>query len=257
MAILALAAAGYFDEHPSVREAESIAALAALLGDATRVSLLLALMDGRALTATELAAAGGVSASTASSHLARLTAAGWLAVLKQGRHRHYRIADAAHAELIERLQAAHALAAAPAVRTGPDDPALRHARRCYDHLAGTRGVQLLDALCARGLVDRHDEALRLTADGEAWCTALGVDLPALRASRRPLCRACLDWSERRMHLAGALGAALLERFVALGYLRRELRGRTLAVTPLGARFWDDLGRPETARASIPIPGGRD
>ena len=224
-----------------MHEAQDIATVAALLGDSTRMAMLMALMDGRALTATELAVAGEVSASTASSHLARMTDGGWLAMLKQGRHRHYRIADPAFAEIIERLQGANAIRRPPTIHTGPHDQALRHARACYDHLAGARGVQLLEALCHRGLLDQHDGTLALTANGANWCTGLGIDLSSLRAARRPLCRPCLDWSERRMHLAGALGAALLDRFIALGYLRRHTQGRALDVTRGGDRFLRNLG----------------
>ena len=229
-----------FDAARTMPTAHDIAALAALLADATRASMLLSLMDGRALTATELAAAGRVSAPTASSHLARLTAAGWLRMVKQGKHRHFRIVSADVAAVIEQLQTASATAPLP-IRTGPSDEALRHARTCYDHLAGQRGVQLLDSLRTRHLLIERDGALLLTESGERWCLGMGVDLPALRAAHRPLCRPCLDWSERRMHLAGALGAALLARLLALGHLRRCAQGRALQVTRRGDHFLRTLG----------------
>lgn len=239
---VALAGRRHFGEHPSMQEAHEIAAAAAVLGDPTRVAMLMALMDGRALTATELAVAGEVSASTASTHLARMTDAGWLIMVKQGRHRHFRLAGPAFADIIENLQTANAIHRPSTIHTGPHDQALRHARTCYDHLAGTRGVQLLEAMCRRGLMGDCDGTLTLTMDGASWCSGLGIDLSLLRSARRPLCRPCLDWSERRMHLAGALGAALLERLIALGHLRRHLEGRTLDVTRSGERFLQNLGR---------------
>lgn len=214
----------------------NVAAVAALLADRTRAAMLLALMDGRALTATELASEGQVAPSTASSHLARLTEAGLLAMLRQGRQRYFRLANAPVAELLEGLLGFAARAERTVVRTGPADQALRHARSCYDHLAGACGVALWDRLHAHGHLAEHDGATVLTAQGEAWCRRWGIDLAAVRASRRPLCRPCLDWSERRMHLAGALGAAILERMLARGLVRRQPQGRALRVTPRGEHF---------------------
>lgn len=215
-----------------------VAPIAAALADPTRAAMLATLMDGRALTATELAIEGGVSASTASSHLARLTEAGVLDVVRQGRHRYFRIRNADVAHVLETLQCFDATTARPPPQTGPTDPALRHARVCYDHLAGRCGTALLQRLQADGLLaDRHG-TLVLTKAGEVWCRGLGLnlDLDRMHSSRRPLCRACLDWSERRMHLAGALGAALLQRMLAMDHVRRQPLGRALAVTEKGKRF---------------------
>ncbi|MEO8367197.1 MAG: helix-turn-helix transcriptional regulator [Pseudoxanthomonas sp.] len=221
----------------------NVAAIAALLADPTRANMLLALMDGRALTATELAIEGQVAPSTASSHLARLTEAGLLVMLKQGRQHYFRLANAPVAELIEGLlgfatREDHAGVAS--VATGPADPALRHARSCYDHLAGRCGVALWDRLHAHGHLAECDGATALTPQGEAWCEQLGIDLASVRASRRPLCRPCLDWSERRMHLGGALGAAILERMLVLRLLSRQPQGRALQVTGNGERFLENL-----------------
>ncbi|HEX6911604.1 MAG TPA: helix-turn-helix transcriptional regulator, partial [Longimicrobium sp.] len=186
-----------------------IASVAALVGDSTRATMLTVLMDGRAHTATQLALDAGVSPSTASFHLARLTGGGLVAIARQGRHRYFRIPGPEVAAVIESLTyVAPPRAGAPSRRPGPADADLRRARVCYDHLAGEAGVRLLERLRDRGLVAGADDALALTADGEAWCARAGIDLAPLRARRRRLCRACLDWSERRAHLAGGLGAAL-------------------------------------------------
>lgn len=218
-------------------DAVDFAALAAALGDASRCRMLAALMDGRALTAGELALEGGVSASTASSHLSRLREAGIVELAQQGRHRYFRIADAEVASAIESLMALSVRG--PARRTGPAEPGLREARVCYDHLAGTAGVRLLETLQAHGFI-RGDGGIGLTSDGRGWCDDIGLDLASLGASRRPLCRACLDWSERREHLAGALGAALLQRMLANGQARRIPHSRALALSAGGERFIAEL-----------------
>ena len=202
--------------------------------------MLLALMDGRALTATELAIEGQVAPSTGSSHLARLTDAGLLTLLRQGRQRYFRLANASVAELLEGLLGFAAREGYAAVHTGPADQALRHARTCYDHLAGHCGVALWDRLHGHGYLAEGDGGTALTTKGEAWCHRFGIDLVAMRAWRRPLCRPCLDWSERRMHLAGALGAAILDRMLALALVNRQLQGRALRVTPKGERFLESL-----------------
>jgi DNA-binding transcriptional ArsR family regulator len=201
-------------------------------------------MDGRALTATELALEGGVTAPTASSHLARLTTAGLVAIARQGRHRYFRIAAPEVASAIEGLMGLASRGGtggvATPLHTGPRDAGLRRARVCYDHLAGEAGVRLLERLRERHLISGGDEAMVLTSRGEAWCERVGVDLDALRTKRRRLCRSCLDWSERRTHLAGALGAALLDRLFALRYARRDALGRTVILSPRGEAFVEQL-----------------
>ena len=222
-----------------MRSAPDIASVAAVVADATRAKMLIALMDGRALTATELALVGGVAPSTASSHLARLRAAGMVSLVRQGRHRYFRIAGPETAALVEGLMQM-APSRAGRVATGPADHALRYARLCYDHLAGECGVRLLSRLRQRSLVRGDDFALALTPHGEAWAAALGIDVAALRERRRPLCRPCLDWSERRTHLAGSLGAAILEKLLALRHARRDPAGRALLISPRGAAFLENL-----------------
>ncbi len=221
-------------------DSHSVTLVAALIGDPTRARMLTALMDGRARTATELALEGGVSASTASSHLARLTEAGLLAIERQGRHRFFRIRTPEVGAVMEGLMGLAAPAPRAGRRPGPRDPALRRARVCYDHLAGEVGVRLLDRMRERRLVAGVGEEIDLTGEGEAWCDRLGLDLAALRARRRRLCRECLDWSERRAHLAGALGAALLDRMLVLRLARRAPEGRTVLLSPRGEAFVERL-----------------
>lgn len=212
--------------------------IAALVGEPTRATMLAALMDGRAHTATELALEAGVTPSTASSHLARLTAGGLLGIARQGRHRYYRIPTPEVAAAIEGLMSIAPRRSPP--RTGPADEAMRRARVCYDHLAGEAAVRLLARLRAEGLVSGGDDAMALTPQGEAWCGRIGIDLDAMRVRRRRVCRPCLDWSERRTHLAGALGAALLDRLLALRYARRQPGSRVVVLAPRGESFVEHL-----------------
>lgn len=213
-----------------MRTGDEMATLAALLADPARARMLNALMSGMALTATELALEAGVAPSTASSHLARLTEANLLAIERQGRHRYFRLFDEEIAALLEGLMGV-ATRPAPSRRPLPADAALRAARVCYDHLAGERGVWMLDQLRRRGIVSAREP---LTIAAPAFFTSFGIDVDALARSRRPLCRPCLDWTERRPHLAGSLGAALLGRLFALRWARRELDSRAIAFTPAGA-----------------------
>jgi DNA-binding transcriptional ArsR family regulator len=213
-----------------------LAAIAALVADPTRAAMVSALMGGMAHTATELALHAGVTPSTTSSHLARLCEGGLLSVARQGRHRYFRIASPEVAGAMEGLMSIAPPAAGTPPRPGPRDETLRRARVCYDHLAGEAGVRLLERLRERGLVRGGESELALSADGEAWCARVGIDVAALRARRRRLCRPCLDWSERRAHLAGALGSAVLDRLFALGYARRERDSRAVILTPRGDAF---------------------
>lgn len=205
----------------------ALAGTAAAIGDPARASMLDALMDGRALTAAELARVAGVAPQTASGHLARLAEAGLITLEKQGRHRYHRLASPAVAELLEGLRV---LAGAARPVTGPRDAALRMARTCYDHMAGRLAVSVVDSLTARGQLVMEGEGAEITPDGTAFLEHLGV---AARPGRRILCRPCLDWSERRPHLAGAIGAALCARCLELGWVRRREGTRALAITPAG------------------------
>jgi DNA-binding transcriptional ArsR family regulator len=216
-----------------MKEGPDIARIAALIGDPGRANMLTALMAGRALTATELAAEAGIAAQTASSHLAKLAEAGLIAGSKAGRHKYFTLTDAAVAEALEALMGLAARQGHLRHTPGPSDPGLRQARQCYNHLAGDLGVQMLDSLRARGLLIGDQDALVPSVAGSAFFTAFGVDLAALAHSRRPLCRTCLDWSARRAHLAGALGQAMLDAICAKGWAARATGSRAVHFTPEG------------------------
>jgi DNA-binding transcriptional ArsR family regulator len=216
------------------------AAVAAVTGDPARASMLHALMDGRALTATELAKAAGVTPQTASGHLRQLTAIGLLSVEKQGRHRYHRVATSAVAHMIESIMrvAADLAPGRKALTVGPRDAALRKARTCYDHFAGRLGVALADALTERGYVELTSEAGILTGAGIGFLRSIGIDTAPMLARRtmqsgRVLCRPCLDWSERRPHLAGSVGAAICAHAFEMGWARRINGTRAVLMTPKG------------------------
>lgn len=223
-------------------DASSLAGWAALLADRTRAAFCLALLDGRAWTVGELARHAGVAVSTASEHADRLVAGGLLAQRKQGRHRYLQLAGPQVAELIETV--------AGAPRPGSPSPVtslsaahrrrnLAYARTCYDHLAGFVGVVLADALLARGHVSRS-HGLVVTPRGVAWLAALGIALD--KSGKRPVVRECLDWTERRSHLAGTLGAALCRHAFDAGWAERIGTGRAVRFTPAGvAALEDQLG----------------
>lgn len=221
-----------------MKDGPDIARIASLIGDPARANMLTALMDGRALTASELAAEAGITAQTASSHLAQLSACGLLTPRKQGRHKYFRLAQDGVAEVLEGLMALSSDLGRPRTRTGPRDDALREARVCYNHLAGRRGVQMFDSLIARGLVLDREGHLHLSPEGADFMADFGLDLAGLRARRAPLCRDCLDWSERRSHLAGSLGRALFARIEALGWARRDRDSRAVRFTPPGLGAFD-------------------
>lgn len=213
-----------------------IAEVAASVGEPARAAMLTALMDGRALTATELAEIATITPQTASGHLARLTSVGLITAEKQGRHRYHRLASAEVARMIESvMQIAGGVAVTrPLLRVGPKDAALRQARTCYDHLAGALGVGIADALRASGVVEIDGDAAALTALGRAQMQALGIlQYGNDPRSTRPLCRPCLDWSERRPHLAGALGAAICNHALDQAWVRRRTGTRALEITPAG------------------------
>ena len=218
-----------------MKEGPDIAQIGALIGDPARANMLTALMGGKALTATELAAAGGITVQTASTHLAKLESGGLLAQRKQGRHRYFTLADDGVGKLLESIMGFAAGRGHLRHRPGPKEPALRKARICYDHLAGDYGVRMLDSLVAQGAIDAVGEGLSLTSKGESQLRCIGIDVFELKSSRRPLCRSCLDWSERRAHLAGSLGKALLASFFDKGWARRGAESRSVSFSPEGER----------------------
>ncbi|KQV09905.1 MULTISPECIES: helix-turn-helix transcriptional regulator [unclassified Kitasatospora] len=225
----------------------SLAETAGLLADRTRAAFCLALFDGRAWTAGELARHAGVSASTASEHLSRLVTGGLLVEERQGRHRYVRLSGPAAAQLIESLAAFTPDTATPAgLRESTRLGAEARARTCYDHLAGQLGVSVAAAALERGLVT-EEAGLAVTEPGRRWFAELGIDLAALRKSgSRPLLRSCLDWTERRNHLAGAAGAALCSRALDRRWVERIGSGRALTVTAAGRVAFADLLGIDTA-----------
>lgn len=216
-----------------------MAEIAALIGDPGRANMLASLMDGRALTATELAYVARVSPQTASGHLAKLTAAGLLSITARGRYRYYRIASPLVGRMLEGILAVAGSAPARYRPASRADDALRTARTCYDHLAGRLGVGLTDTLCARGHLVLAEEAGEVTPQGLAFLADFGIETPDPRR-KRAYCRPCLDWSERRPHLAGAIGAALARRCFELGWVEHAREGRALAITPKGRQGLRDL-----------------
>jgi DNA-binding transcriptional ArsR family regulator len=218
-----------------MKDGPSIARIAGLIGDPARAEILTALMAGQALTATELAQVAGITKQTVSAHLAKLVDARLLAVEVQGRHRYFRLAERDVADLLERLMGVAERSGAVRLVPGPREPALRKARVCYDHLAGELGVLVYDSLEQRRYLRAKGQAPELTGAGRRFCADFGLDLEALERQRRPLCRACLDWSMRRHHLAGSLGAAFLERCLGLGWARRMKDSRVVAFSAAGER----------------------
>jgi DNA-binding transcriptional ArsR family regulator len=213
----------------------SMVAAATLIGDHARARMLTALMGGRALTATELAGAAGITKQTGSTHLRKLLDARFVAMEAHGRHRYFRIADEEVAQLLEELMSFSVRTGTQAYATGPKDPALRKARVCYDHLAGELGVLLYASLLQRQAFDFNGSAIALSAEGERLITAFGIDARAIRNQKRAACRVCMDWSERRHHLAGAVGAALLTRIIELGWAVRDRSSRVIHFRPNGER----------------------
>src|SRR4249919_2993612 len=224
-----------------MKDGPSIAPIAALAGDPARANMLAALIGGKALTAGELAREAGVTAQTASSHLARLAEGGLIAGVRQGRHRYFRLAGSDVAEMLEKMMGVAERAGHTRTRTGPKAPELRKARVCYDHLAGEMGVALFDNLAGARYIAGGDEP-RLTKRGEEFAHDFGIDLDALAKERRPLCKSCLDWSMRRHHLAGSLGAAMLDRFYDLKWARRDRSSRAVHFSPQGERGFQRLFR---------------
>ncbi len=210
-----------------------IASLARLIGEPARAHMLLALMGGRALTATELALAADIAPSTASAHLTKLTSAHLVQARKQGRHRYFAIVDEQVAEMIEKLCGLARRDAQPTVHTGPQDPTLRKARVCYDHLAGALAVGLFERVVQQGWIESLGEGLALTSSGTRAFEAFGIDTQRLASARRVTCRRCLDWSVRRYHLAGGLGAAILDRIFSQGWAQKDLNTRAVHFTARG------------------------
>lgn len=232
-----------------MNEGPNIVRVAALIGDNARAEVLSALMAGRALTATELANTAGVTKQTISFHLGKLLDAGLITVDQQGRHRYFRLAGPEIANLLESLMGLAFRSVGSRLFTGPREPALRKARVCYDHLAGELGVLVYEQMLRTNILQQHPGGLQLTEHGRVWFNQFGIDTDALASSKRSFCRACLDWSERRHHLAGALGSALLNRIQELGWAKREKDSRVIVFSVRGEKLlWAML-----AAQSTPVP----
>jgi DNA-binding transcriptional ArsR family regulator len=212
----------------------NIASTAFLISDPARASMLMALVDGHALPAGELAYAAGVTAQTASTHLAKLLAGGLVEVEAQGRHRYYRLGGSHVALLLENLASVTPLSRPRTRPLSADAQKLRFARCCYDHLAGQLGVAITQALERRGvIVAAADKQFEVTSDGIQWFGRMGLNVPELQPTRRGLARQCLDWSERQHHLAGPLGVQWMDLLCTNGLLRRVKATRAVQVTPQG------------------------
>ncbi|AZO57259.1 MAG: ArsR family transcriptional regulator [Mesorhizobium sp.] len=219
-----------------MREGPDIARIASLVGDPARANMLNALMGGTALTASELALEAGVSLPTASSHLSKLMEGGLLTVASQGRHRYYGLAGPQVAGMIEAITGVAEAVGPKRVRPGPRDGAMRVARVCYDHLAGEQAVAMLDRLVDKNILVRDDQEIRLGPSAASHFAAIGIDV--YTKPRRPVCRACLDWSVRRSHLAGTLGAAILDKILAEKWARREKDSRAVVFSPPGKQAFE-------------------
>jgi len=212
--------------------AANMVEVAALVGDTARATMLAALMGGQALTASELAYLAGVTRPTASEHLVKLVTARLIEVTRQGRFRYYRIASPLVARMLESIVAVAAIEVPPRYQPRSlREDSLRFARTCYDHVAGQVGVAIADALVARGHVVLTDEGGEVTAAGRVFFAEFGADLD--RRGKRIFCKPCLDWSERRYHIAGLVGAEIFSRALALGWLKRERDTRALRLTTAG------------------------
>ena len=236
----------------------NVAEIAALVGDPARTNILAALMDGRALTSKELAYIAGVSPQTTSGHLAKLATAKLLVLMKQGRRHYYRIASPLVGQMLESIMAVASAQTSPLQpRPSRMEERMRTARTCYDHLAGRLGVALADTLVMRGHIALVQDGGEVSEDGLAFLSNLGVALDECGHSRRVFCRPCLDWSERRVHIAGSVGAKLCERCFELGWIKQLKTTRALEVTAKGSQgfaewFGIDLAaEPNIARSQDP------
>lgn len=223
-----------------MKEGPNVAKIAAMLGDPARAEALTALMTDRALTATELAAIAGVTKQTMSAHLSKLLAASLIAVDQQGRHRYFRLADEDVGGLLESLMGVAFRTGAVRLVSSPREPALRKARVCYDHLAGELGVLAYESLLRNHWLTMTSQGVCPSVSGLRWFKNAGIDTDLAVQQRRTYCRPCMDWSERRYHLAGSLGAALLLRICDLGWAKREKASRVVRFTANGERHYREL-----------------
>ena len=216
-----------------MKDSPDLSRIAALVGDPARANMLTALMDGGALTASELALEAGVTAQTASSHLGKLLEGRLLSLSTQGRHRYYALSGRQVAGMLEAIMGVAAAVGPKRTRPGPRDATMREARICYDHLAGDHAVAMLDGFLERRILVRNGDGIAIGKQGAGFFAAAGIVAETPKTSRRPVCRACLDWSVRRSHLAGTLGAAIHDKILAEKWARREAGSRAIVFSPRG------------------------
>lgn len=224
----------WFAYYRTMKDGPNIANIAAIVGERARAEILTSLLAGEAMTATELAMVVKLSKQTVSAHLAKLLEGRLISVEAQGRHRYFRLADPDVASLLEALAGVAFRAGQVRARASPREPLLRRARVCYDHLAGDCGVAAFEALLSLGYLESR-QALKVTPAGATWFGSLGIDVVELARRKRPLCRTCLDWSVRRHHLAGALGAALLSKYFDNGWAQRMPGSRVVTFSRSGEK----------------------
>jgi len=218
-----------------VKDGPDISITAALIGDPARANMVMALMSGHSLTMGELAAEAGVTLSTASVHLTKLESSGIVVSRKEGRSRYFRIADPDVAHCIEALVTVAARVGHLRTRPGPKEEAMRHARSCYDHLAGRIAVELFERWIAARVLEWRGEVVCLTGKGRQFLIGRGIEIDALERKKRPLCRTCVDWSERKHHLGGCVGAAVLARALVKSWAVRGPRSRAVTFSALGEK----------------------
>jgi DNA-binding transcriptional ArsR family regulator len=229
-----------------MKEGPDFAFIATMIGDPARANMLTALMGGKALTVSELADEAGVTVQTASSHLSKLAASRLLRPRKQGRHKYFSLASDDVAYVLESLMGLAAEAGHMRKRTGPKNLELREARVCYNHLAGSMGTRMFDSLVARRHLVLESGDLTLTGSGASLAMDLGIDVESLKRARSPLCRECLDWSERTSHLAGSLGRAFLNRFEELSWAKRDQKSRVVSFSRSGIEAFHRLFPADSA-----------
>ena len=221
-----------------MKDGPDLSRIGNLVGDPARANMLTALMDGGSLTASELALEAGVTAQTASSHLGKLMEGGLLSLSTQGRHRYYALSGPQVAAMLEAIMGVAASVGPKRARPGPRDATMREARICYDHLAGNHAVAMLDRLLERGILTGEGTDIRLGKSAPSHFAAIGIDIEGFGKQRRPVCRACLDWSVRRSHLAGTLGAAILDKILAEKWARRQADSRAIVFSPRGTAAFE-------------------
>lgn len=210
-----------------MKEGPDIAKTAAMMGDPARANMLMALMSGMALTSNELAREAAITPSTASGHLSKLEECGLVTSLKQGRYRYYKLADVDVAHAVEALVTVAARAGHLRTRPGPTNDAMREARTCYDHMAGRAAVELFERWLTTGILQGKGNEVCLSQPGRKKLAQIGIDVREMEHLRRPLCRTCIDWSERRHHLGGSVGAAVLSKVIEKGWACRVENTRTI------------------------------